>query len=61
MSGVEVHLLERLTLVLDALAREHLEALEQRLGLLAAVRLDHADDDIVRRPCLRARALCSIS
>ena len=33
------------------LARDDLEALEQRLGLLAAVRLDDADDDVVRRPC----------
>ena len=29
------------------LARNDLEACEQRLGLLAAVGLDHADDDVV--------------
>ena len=44
--GVEVHLVERAALVVDVLARQDLEALEQRLGLLAAVRLDDADDDV---------------
>ena len=45
--GVEVHLLERAALVLDALARHDLEPLEQGLGLLAPMGLDDADDDIV--------------
>ena len=40
------------------LARQNdLEALEQRLGLLAAVRLDHADDDIDALVPLGARRL----
>ena len=45
--GVEVHLLEPAALVLDAPARDDLEALEQRLGLLPAVGFDDADDDVV--------------
>src|SRR5262249_24493032 len=45
--GVEVHLLEPLTSVLDAPARDDLEALQQRLGLTAAVGLHDADDDVV--------------
>ncbi len=44
---VEVHLLERLALVFDAAPGNDFEALQQRLGLLAAVGLDHADDDVV--------------
>ena len=52
--GVEVELLERAAAVLDALARQDLEAVEQRGGLGAAVRLDDADDDIA---ALRAQAL----
>ena len=43
---VEVHLLEPSVLVFDALARDDLEPVEQRLGLLAAMRLDDADDDV---------------
>ena len=43
---VEVHLLERVILVLDGAARKDLKAVEQRLGLFAAVRLDHADDHV---------------
>ena len=39
------------------LAREDLEALQQRLGLLAAVRLDHADDDVHALLQLGARRL----
>ena len=46
MSGVEIHLLERVILVVDGAARDDLEAVEQRLGLFAAVRLDHADDHV---------------
>ena len=45
--GVEVHLLEPLALVFDAPARDDFEALQQRLGLLAAVGLDDADDNVV--------------
>ena len=55
--GVEVHLLERLALVLDAPARNDLEAFEQRLGLLAAVGLDDADDDVVAVLLARAGLL----
>ncbi len=58
--GVEVHLLERAALVLDVPARDDLEPLQQSLGLLAAVGLDHADDDVVAVLGL-ARAVCSIS
>ena len=45
--GVEIHLLEPLSLVLHAPARNDLQALEQRLGLLAAVGLDDTDDDVI--------------
>ena len=44
--GVEIHLLERAALVLDLPARHDLEPGELRLGLGAAVRLDHADHDV---------------
>ena len=43
---VEVHFLERLVLVADPLARQHLEALQQGLGLRPAMGLDDADHDI---------------
>ena len=45
--GVEIHLLEPLSLVLHAPARNDLQALEQRLGLLAAVGLDDTDDNVI--------------
>ena len=50
--GVEIHLLERVILVPDGAARKDLKAVEQSVGLFAAMRLDHADDDIraVLRP-----------
>ena len=50
--GVEIHLLERVILVTDGAARNDLKAVEQSVGLFAAMRLDHADDDIraVLRP-----------
>ena len=44
---VDVHFVERLPAIGDASPRNDLEALEQRLGLLAPVRLDDADDDVV--------------
>ena len=62
--GVEVHLLEPLALVFDAPARDDLEPFEQRLGLLAAVGLDDADDDVVavlaswRGPSAASRRSC---
>ena len=62
--GVEIHLLEPLALVLHAPARNDLEAFEQRLGLLAAVGLDDADDDVVavlscgRGPAAASRRSC---
>ena len=43
---VEVHLLERVILVFDWAARKDFQSVEQRLGLFAAVRLDHADDHV---------------
>src|ERR1700730_1979002 len=44
--GIEIHLLDRLILVHDPLARENFEALQQRLRLRPSVGLDHANDDI---------------
>ena len=55
--GVEVHLLEPAALVLDAPARNDLETLEQRLGLLPAVGFDDADDDVVAVLLAGARRL----
>ena len=46
-NGVEIHLLEPLPLVFETSARNDLETVEQGLRLLAAVRLDDADDDVV--------------
>ena len=45
-NGIEIHLLEPAALVLDLPARNDLEALDQLLGFLAAMGLDHADHDI---------------
>ena len=47
----------RLVLVLDPLARNDFEALQQRLGLGPPVGLDHADDDIGAGLQLGVRAL----
>ncbi len=43
---VEVHLLERLLLVGEPPARQHLEAVQKRLRFRPAMGLDHANDDI---------------
>src|SRR5262249_49285163 len=45
--GVEIHLLEPLALVVQVLARKDLKPVEQRLRLLASVRLDNADDHVL--------------
>ena len=55
--GVEVELLERGAAVLDPAARQDLEAVEQRLGFGALVRLDHARHDVDAGGALRARGL----
>ena len=44
--GVDVELAQDTVDVDSRLARQDLEPLQQRLGLLAAVRLDHAGDDV---------------
>src|SRR5262249_10640478 len=44
---VEVHLLEPLAPILEALARNDLEPVEQRLRLLASMRLSDADGDVI--------------
>ncbi len=44
--GVEVHLLERAALVVDAPARDELEPGDQRFGLAPSMRLDDTDGDI---------------
>ena len=44
---IEIHFRQRSALVFDLTARNDFEALHQRLGFLAAVGLDDADDDIV--------------
>ena len=43
---VEVHLLERLLLVVEPAARQHFEALQKRFGFRPAMGVDYADDDI---------------
>ena len=44
--GVEIHLLQRASLVLDALSWNHLQTVEQCLGFLPTVGLDDAHDDV---------------
>ena len=44
---VNIHFRQRSALVFDLTARNKFEALHQRLGFLAAVGLDDADDDII--------------
>ena len=55
--GIEIELLEGGASVLDAAAREDLEAFEQRFGLGAAVRLDHAGDNVEAGRALSPRPL----
>src|SRR5581483_6352451 len=43
----DIHFLERLAFVVDARARNDLETVDERFSLLAAVGLDHADNDVV--------------
>src|ERR1700704_2482641 len=43
---VEIHLGQAMALVIHLASRDHREAVEQGLGLPAAVRLDDADDDV---------------
>ncbi len=43
---VEVHLGQNMALIFDLLAGNHFEAVYQRLGLVPAMRLDDANDDI---------------
>ena len=45
--GVEVHLLERLALVVEPLAGNDLQSVEERLRLLTPMRFEDANDDIV--------------
>ena len=45
--GIEVHFLERLSFIVDVPARNDLQPGQQRFGVLAAVGLDDADDDVV--------------
>jgi hypothetical protein len=44
---IEVHLLEPLTFIFEPLAGNNFETLEQRLGFLAPMRLDDADDYVI--------------
>ena len=44
---IQVHFLERLAAVFDAAPGNDFEALQQRLGFLAAMGLDDAGDDVV--------------
>ena len=55
--GVDIHLVEPLPAMFDAPARDDFEALEQGLGLLPAMGLDHADDDVVAIALAGARLL----
>ena len=62
--GVEIHLLEPLPFIFEALAGNGLEPVEQSLGLLAPVGLDDADHDVVavllsaRAPAAASRRSC---
>ena len=55
--GVEVELLERRAAVFDPAARQDLEVREQRLGLRAMVRLDHAGHGVHAGSALGAGGL----
>ena len=55
--GVEVHLLEPLASVLNGPARNDFEAVQQGLGLFAAVGLHHANDDVRAILCSGPRLL----
>ena len=44
---VEIHFGERLAFIFDVTARNGFEPAQQRLGLLAAMGLDNADNDVV--------------
>ncbi len=44
--GVEIHLVELLAAIVDQPSRHDLETIDQRLGFLAAMGFDDADDDI---------------
>ena len=59
--GIEIHLLEHAALVVDLPARDDFEPFEERLCLLAAVRLDDADHYIDPVASRLARARFSIS
>jgi len=59
-NGVEIHFGERMALIRDDPARDDFKPLEERFGLLAAMRLDDADDDI-DASAFFARAVVSIS
>src|SRR6516164_4692362 len=45
--GVEIHLVQELTLVLNALTRNDLQAVQQRLCFLAAMGFDDTYDDVI--------------
>ena len=55
--GIKVHLVKRPASVFDMPARNDLKSVKQRLGLLAPVGLDNADDDIVAVLLPRPRGL----
>ena len=60
--GVEVHLLQRASLVLDALSGNHLHAVEQCFGFLPTVGLDDSHDNVdaflQASPCCRQHFVC---
>jgi hypothetical protein len=55
--GVEVELRQHLSAIVDARKRQGFEAVEQRKCFLAAMRFDHADDDIAPVSLRPARGL----
>ncbi len=59
---IEVHLVQRPPLIGDGEARQNLEPAGQRVRLGAAVRLDHADDDIdaLARPRLPSDSISNV-
>ena len=44
--GVQIHLVEGSAVIINVLARNDLKAVQQRLGFLAAMRFDDADDKV---------------
>src|SRR5581483_3279056 len=55
--GVQIHLLERLLVILETATRDDVEAVKERTRFRSSMRLDDGDDDVRALPELLARRL----